>query len=134
MYTTIYKTYAVLALLTTPCLCMLAYRTWTMSIRHSLSRTRSALGITSVVLTSLNWLALMGFLAIEKARLRSGFGAYIKSQIAMIQDTFVSVSFLLLIVAVILGFALQKSARIQAVGAGLLMVAFWIVGILGRLN
>jgi hypothetical protein len=134
MYTTIYMTFSVITFLTTPCLCMLAYRAWTKSIRQSLSQTRSALGITSVALTSLNWLALMCFIAIEKARLHSGFGAYIKSQIAMNQDTFVSVSFLLSVIAVILGVALQKSARIQAVAAGLLLVAFWVVGILGGLN
>lgn len=126
--------FTAITLLSTPCLCMLAYLAWTKSIRQSLSRTRSALGITSVVLTSLNWLALICFMALAKARFRSGFGAFIHSIFQENFDTWAPVSILLLVVAVILGFALKKSARVKAVAAGALMVAVWVVNILGGLN
>ncbi len=126
--------FIVISLLATPCLCILAYHTWTKSIRQSLSRTRSALGMTSVVLTFLNWLALICIIAIARARFRSGFGAYINMEISLNLENWIPISLLLLVVAAIFGFALEKSARIQAVAAGALMVAVWVVGILGGRN
>jgi hypothetical protein len=123
-----------IALLTTPCLCILAYRTWTKSLRQTLSRTRSVLGLTSVLLTFLNWLALICIFALALAKFRSGFGAYIDMEIETNFEIWEQISFLLLVVAVILGFALKKSARIQAVVAGTLMVAIWVVGYFGGRN
>jgi len=92
------------------------------------------MGMTSVLLTFLNWLALICIIAIGRARFRSGLGAYINMEITMNLLNWVPISFLLLVVAVILGFSLKKSARIQAVAAGALMAAVWVVGILGGRN
>ena len=88
----------------------------------------------SVLLTFLNWLALICIFGLSLARFRSGFGAYINREIATSFEIWAPISFLLLVLAVILGFALKKSARIQAVVAGTLMVAIWVVGHFGGRN
>lgn len=99
-----------------PTLATLAYRTWKKQLRDQLAHWRSALGITSIVVTFLSWasLAILALLA----RLD-------------INTDFFSVDWtgpiaLLVLAGTSLALALRGSSRIEAIVAGLLMVGAWI--------
>ncbi len=86
------------------------------------------MGLTSLALTFLNWLWLVFVFAL--ARVKSGLGSDINMRISASFDVWAPISFMLVVTAFFLGFTLKKSARVQAVAAGTLMIAVWLVGYL----
>lgn len=90
------------------------------------------MGLTSVSLTLLNWLWL--FFAFAIARVKSGLGSHISMSIWASFNVWAPISFMLVVTAFFLGFTLKKSARVQAVAAGTLLIAVWVIGHLGGRN
>jgi membrane associated rhomboid family serine protease len=93
-------------LVVSPCLCIFAYRTWTIRVRQNLSRWRNVLGVASIALMFLNWLAFVLVIILRRQ--------YIDL------ETRAPTSFLVSVLAVVLAFALKKSPRIQVVAVGIL--------------
>lgn len=96
------------ALFLSPFLCVLAYRTWAGNVRQDLSPVRSALGVTSLAITFLNWIVFVLLI------MTGGHNS----------ELWVSISFASVTGALILGFAFKKSARTLAL-AGAPWVAIW---------
>lgn len=95
-----------------PCLSILAYRRWARDLRQMLPHWRSALGLTSIAVTSLCW----SILAILFLAYRLGINSHLFS------DWWVTAIALLALLGTCLAFALRGASRIAQIAAGLLMV------------
>ena len=115
-YDVSYKILGALTFVAVPSLAILAYRAWAKSLRHELPSWRSALGLASVVITLLSWFGL-AVLALS-ALMDLNAGSYLLDSLGPIA--------LVVIAGTTLGFALRGASRIEAIVAGLLMVAAWI--------
>jgi hypothetical protein len=118
-YDVSYKILAGVTFVAVPCLTILAYRGWTKRLRHELPRWRSALGLASLVVTLLSWfcLAILALSALMDLNAGSSTPDWV-GPIALV-----------LIVGTSLAFALKGASRIEAIVAGLLMVAAWMTSV-----
>ncbi|SRR6266567_3052667 len=98
-----------------PCLAILAYRGWAKSVRQKLPHWRNALGIMSIVLTSLSWSSLAILPLLGRIDVSTGFFSV---------DWISPIAFLT-VAGTFLAFALKGASRIEAIVASLLMVAAW---------
>ena len=110
------KILGVLTFVTVPCLAILAYRGWAKSLRQQLPRWRNALGLASMVVTLLSWFGLAILALSALMDLNANFFS---------PDWMPPIAFLT-VAGTSLAFALRGSSRIEAIVAGLLMVAAWI--------
>jgi hypothetical protein len=113
----IYQLTSLAAALAIPVLSVLAYRGWAKHARKDLARWRSVVGILSIVIASLSWLALVFPVVLDLM----GFDA----KIIVMTSTRASIILLLAIAGTPLAFALRGASRIQALLAALLIVALW---------
>ena len=102
-----------------PCLTVLAYRGWTKGLRQGLPLWRSALGIISIVITLLSWSSLAILPLLDRIGVNTGFFSV---------DWTTPIA-LLVLVGTSLAFALKGASRIEAIVAGLLMVAAWMTSV-----
>jgi hypothetical protein len=102
-----------------PCLAILTYRGWTEGLRHELPRWRSALGITSIVITFLSWSSLAILPLLDRIGINTGFFSV---------DWTTPIA-LLVLAGTSMAFALRGAPRIEAIVAGLLMVAAWTTSV-----
>jgi hypothetical protein len=99
-----------------PCLIFLAYRGWAKSSANELPRWRRALGLTSILLISLSWLAPVVFFLLVGL-----FRAHLSDDILIIVVPFA------LLMGMISAFALRTPSRPLTLCAGLLMILIlWI--------
>ena len=110
--------------LAVPCLTVLAYRGWTKGLRQGLPRWRNALGMTSIVVTFLSW---SGFSMFALLALLDRMG--INSNLFSFSPDWVTAIALLVLAGTSLAFALKGATRIEAIVAGLLMVAAWMTSV-----
>ncbi len=105
-----------------PCLTVMAYRSWAKRWRQELPLWRSALGMTSIAVTLVSWLSLviLGALALSA---RMGIKANFFS------PDWIPPIALLTFAGTSLAFALRGASRIEAVAAGLLVVAAWLTSV-----
>jgi prepilin signal peptidase PulO-like enzyme (type II secretory pathway) len=108
----------VTAFVAVPCLTVLAYRGWAKNSRQDLPRWRSVLGITSISVTFLNWFGCT-ILALS---------ALVDFNIPFSSD-WVSPLALLVLLGTCLALALRGAPRLQAIVAGVLMVAVWLTSV-----
>jgi hypothetical protein len=94
------------------CLTVLAYRGWANRWRQVLPRWRSALGLTSIVVTFLTWLSLAVLALSERIGLNPSF----------ISVDWTTPAVILVAAATPLALALRGTSRIEAIAAGLLLV------------
>ncbi len=104
----------------TPFLAVLAIRGRTKRAQQNLPRWRKVLGLISVLLTLVNWLAFV--FALFAMRIGLQVGPYV--------DSYAAISVIIAILGAGLGCALRGTARIQAVVGGSLMATIWLIGIL----
>ena len=100
-----------IVILAIPCLTFLAYRGWAECSANELHRWRRALGLTSILLISLSWLAFVGFFFLIGL-----FRAHISGDILMLVVAFT------LLIGLLSAFTLRTPSRSQALCAGLLMI------------
>ena len=105
--------------LSMPILTALAIRGWTRRWRQELPRWRSTLGLASMVVTLLSWFGL-AFLALSVI-MDLNAGSYSSDLGGLIA--------LAVIAGTSLAFALRGASRIEALVAGLLMVAAWLTSV-----
>ena len=105
--------------LSVPILTALAIRGWTRRWRQELPRWRSTLGLASMVVTLLSWFGL-AFLALSVI-MDLNAGSYSSDLGGLIA--------LAVIAGTSLAFALRGASRIEALVAGLLMVAAWLTSV-----
>jgi hypothetical protein len=110
------------ACVSTPSLTILAFLGWAKDARRKLPRWRAALSLTSVLLTSLNWIALMSMIIIGKTRM--------PVSVHLDLNVWAPISIVAGVLAATFGVALKGAARVQAVIGGFLMGAIWVTGIL----
>jgi len=118
------KILGVLIFVAVPCLAILAYRGWTKGLRHELPRWRNALGMTSIVVTFLSWFGLSMFallVLLDRIGLNTNFFSFSPDWMPAIA--------LLVLAGTSLAFALKGASRIEAIVAGLLMVAAWMASV-----
>jgi len=107
------------AALAIPALAILAYRGWARGVREQVARWRSTLGVMSIAFTFLGWIGLvvpfifglMGF------------------NVDFVGSTWITALFYFGVIAISLAFALRGTSRVQALLAGLLVLALWFAGI-----
>jgi hypothetical protein len=107
--------------LAVPCLTVLAYRGWTKGLRKGLPRWRNALGMTSIVVTFLSWFSLSMFALLALLDLNTNFFSFSPDWMPAIA--------LLVLAGTSLACALKGASRIEAIVAGLLMVAAWMTSV-----
>ena len=110
--------------LAVPCLTVLAYRGWTKGLRQGLPRWRNALGMASIIVTFLSWfgLSMFALLALlDRMGLNANFFSFSLDWMPAIA--------LLALAGTSLAFALRGASRIEAIVAGLLMVAAWMTSV-----
>jgi len=107
------------ASIATPFFSVLAYRGWLEHARQEPLRWRSILGLASILLTFMAWLISVLLL----------LAAQIGIQVRTYLYSWPAISILIAIVGASLGFVLKGAARIQAIVAGSLMAAIWIIEI-----
>lgn len=108
-----------LPFLVIPILTLLALRGWAKRWRQELPLWRGALGLTSIVVTLLGWLILLLLPLADRIGLKTNFFS---------PDLVPPIAFLVL-AGTCLGFALRGASRIEAIVAGLLMVAAWLTSV-----
>jgi hypothetical protein len=101
----------IIMILVIPCLTFLAFRGWAKRLPNELPRWRRALGLTSILLISLSWLAYVGFFL-----LISLFRAHLSDDIWMF------VVSLTLLIGMLSAFALRTPSRPLTLCAGLLLI------------
>ena len=102
---------AITANVAIPCLTGSAYRGWARRWRNELSRWRSTLGLTSMVVTFLSWLAFVVVFSL--------MGLF---KIPMKLDFLPGLELLLVFIGISLASTLKGTARMQSLAAGFLMV------------
>jgi hypothetical protein len=113
-----------ISFLAVPCLTVLAYRGWTKGLRQGLPRWRNALGMASIVVTFLSWFGLSMFalfVLLDRIGLKTNFFSFSPDWMPAIA--------LLVLAGTSLAFALKGASRIEAIVAGLLMVAAWMTSV-----
>lgn len=108
-------------LVSVPILLFLAWRGWTKSVRAELPPWRNAMCISALLLLSLNWLgpAVLEVPVFVNPRMPRPAG---------LMDAMLTLSHPFGIVVLLLAFAFRRVPRVQAVLAGLLMLASWPLG------
>ncbi|MBZ5522218.1 MAG: hypothetical protein LAP21_08245 [Acidobacteriia bacterium] len=106
-----------LALVVVPVLLLFAWRSWAKSDRKELPAWRSGVGMTSLLILSLNWVLALMVDASDMMH-RENLPINIKSFVYVL-------SFPLDIDAIVLAFALRDAARIEVIFAGLLLLLCW---------
>ena len=114
----LYQVMSIAAALASAVLSVLAYRGWAKHARKDLARWRSVVGILSIVIASLSWLALVIPVVLDLM----GFDANI------ITSARAGIILLLAVAGTPLAFALRGASRVQALLAALLIVALWLAG------
>jgi hypothetical protein len=104
------------ALLAVPVLSTISCRIWVNIIRGDIPRWRSTLGIASIFLTILSWVAFVTPILLHMLRMDS----------ALVGVDWDEVVLLLIIAGSILALTLKRSPRIFQVTASLLMYVLWI--------
>jgi hypothetical protein len=102
---------SIFMILAIPCLTFLAYRGWSKRSASELPRWRRGLGLTSILLVSLSWLAFFGFFL-----LISLFRAHLSGDILILVVSFT------LLLGILSAFALRTPSRPLTLCAGLLMI------------
>lgn len=100
------RTLGIVIFIAIPSLAILSYRGWTKGLRQKLPQWRSALGVTSIVITFVSW-----------------FGAAILLLLGSLSDKWELPLALLALAGTILAFTLKGASRIEAIAAGVLMFA-----------
>src|SRR2546428_13071926 len=110
------------AFVAVPGLAILAYRGWTQGLRQELPRWRSALGPASILVTFLSWFGLAILALSALMDLNANFFNFFSPD-------WIPPIALLTVVGTSLAFALRGASRIEAIVAGLLMVAAWLTSV-----
>jgi hypothetical protein len=105
--------FGAVAFLVVPILTFFALRGWAKRWRQELPRWRSALGLTSIVVTFLTWFSLAILALSERIGLNPSF----------ISVDWVTPTVILVAAGTPLALALRGASRIEAIVAGLFMVA-----------
>jgi hypothetical protein len=100
------RTLGILAFIATPSLAIMSYWGWTKGLRQKLPQWRSALGLTSILITILSWCGTATLLLL---------GSF--------SDNWMVPIALLALTGTVLAFALRGASRIEAIAAGFLMFA-----------
>src|SRR5258706_7706565 len=111
------KIFVISAFIAIPSFAVFAYRGWLKHVRQAQPRWRSILGLASILLTFIDWLTFVLLIIALQTRI-----------IIINPDDWSTVSVLIAILGASLGFALTGAARTQAIVAGSLMAAIWIIG------
>src|SRR3989442_153788 len=117
----IYRLGAIAVLLAIPVFTVLAWRGWAKRVRKELPRWRSVIGVISILITFLSWLAFVG------PFLLMGLDSHTVNNLNF--DIWLSVILLMLFIGISLALALRGTSRVQTLLAGLLMVALWFASI-----
>ena len=100
------RTLGIVIFIAIPSLAVLSYLSWTKGLRQKLPQWRSALGVSSIVITFLSW-----------------FGTAILLSLGSLSDNWEWPLALLALAGTILAFALRGASRMEAIAAGFLMFA-----------
>ena len=106
------RTLGILIFIAIPSLAILSYRSWTKGLRQELTHWRSALGLTSILITFFSWGGTGTLL------LRGSFS-----------DNWIVLIALLSLTGTVLAFALRGASRIEAIAASFLMFAGVTIGV-----
>lgn len=104
-----------------PCLALLAYRGWAKHLRQDLPRWRSFLGVASIIITLLNWLALAYPAFMIAAHLQADF----------FTAGWTVANIMVALIGAAWSLALKGRPRVCAFLAGCLMASPWLISYLG---
>src|SRR3989442_15668242 len=110
----IYRLGAIAVLLAIPVFTVLAWRGWAKRVRKDLPRWRSVIGVISILITFLSWLAFVS------PFLLMGLDSHTVNNLNF--DIWLSVILLMVFIGISLAFALKSPSRAYTLLAGLLMI------------
>jgi len=120
LQSTFYQLTSIAVALAIPVLTVLAWRGWAKHVRKDLPHWRSVIGVISILITFLSWLAFMGLFLLVGLDSRT---------VDNLVEAWLSAVLLMAFIGISLAFALRGISRAQVILAGLLMVALWFASI-----